>query len=1454
GGMVAVGARSRVVVGGNTAATVNKQVFAPYMEALHFRNAQEGYAVGKNYTVRYTNDGGNNWSVVLPQGGFAGGVPELRGVATLPNGEALLCGMDEYLARVSNGVAVGQNANLAGVPDLMDIAFVDGQTGYLVGGSTTTGIAAKTTDGGATWTNIALSGTVHNLNALEILPHNGTFVAAGIFGGVAYFDGSTLSASAFSTGLSDELHDLCFVDATTGYVVGDNGTFLKTDNVTVASGLLTGITWGPITAVDDLNNQLGASNKQIRCIDFAESSPGFIGGNFTPGNPYGYARLLFDQSGRYSEYFWYDRLGRSVVSQNSKQYNAATKRYAYLKYDALGRTLESGEKTENTGNVAFEDIFGTFIEGQYNANTIDDGQLAAWIAETSGARKEVRAIYYDEVPAAISANLPVGFAPENLRKRIASSTYEETFDNDPGTYQQASHYDYDIHGNARSVVKENQRLAATGNVLVAGQRYKRTDYEYDLISGNTHAVRYQDGQPDAWHHHYRYDADNRLTHVFTSRDGVTYDQDGRYLYYEHGPLARKEMGEHNVQGTDFVYTLQGWIKGLNSDALDPTRDAGKDGDDLANTANPNAVFARDAVGLSLGYYTGDYQPIDNTSWATVNNRFAADLSGSDLLAARNDLYNGNIGHSVTTITEPTAYAAATVTLPSILPQGVAYQYDQLNRLIEAQAYDNLDAGTNTWQTSGSAYNGRYHNTFVYDANGNIEQQLRKDGNGTVIDDLTYHYAEQNGHRTQNRLYHVNDNQSNTALYHDDIDDMGAFSASAINSLNNYRYDEIGQLMHDEQEDIEEIIWTVDHKVRIIRRVNGSDRSHLVFDYDETGQRVAKSLYANDWTWEKTSYYVRDGGGQVMAIYDYTVDNTNQTSSYLLTERNIYGGERLGMYKEEVEMIAQFPLQDHHHQIGARLFECSNHLGNVLAVVTDRKMAVDDDADTFIDYYQPEITLSQDYSPFGVMLYERRFARDSVCITVNDTTTTSTTIELQDFDNGNTNGWSFGEGTYTTASSELRIDSQLNGNGQNEINVEKAYAGLTPGEDYELEFEVTNVDQPVSASISDANGTQTVSFTQPGSHTLNLTPGGTALTLSVTALTGKKLPTSLTLDNLELTHEEEHVLDTVYKEPVNDYRYAFNGMEKDDEVKGLGNSYTTLFRQYDTRLGRWLSLDPKFIAFESPFAGMANNPIVFNDPNGDHIPIRFENMDKSEFDKQGVPKMLQKMFNEEYGIKVRYNSETQALEYDGEIATSLIVSEGAKKRFVDALKAPYHPVESNEKYGTWVVGNDLRAGGEDIYLGTVYAGKTFIDLSDFSQDLSVKGANYREIPIRAHNLGRVVEHEWMGHRRDGKLDPTLDRRFYTMGGTVKIVNNFRNQIGLEEYNRVSYSGAFGIVWFGKQFDNEKVTIKKVKEDNQLIRTYNRQLNKWKKTPDGKQGINKPKRPETTFKLLTFPSRD
>ena len=76
------------------------------------------------------------------------------------------------------------------------------------------------------------------------------------------------------------------------------------------------------------------------------------------------------------------------------------------------------------------------------------------------------------------------------------------------------------------------------------------------------------------------------------------------------------------------------------------------------------------------------------------------------------------------------------------------------------------------------------------------------------------------------------------------------------------------------------------------------------------------------------------------------------------------------------------------------------------------------------------------------------------------------------------------------------------------------------------------------------------------------------------------------------------------EDAGEYRYGFQGMEKDDEVSGEGNSYDFGARMYNPRVGRWLSIDPKAnqMPWQSPYCSMDNNPVWFNDPLGDKIKV------------------------------------------------------------------------------------------------------------------------------------------------------------------------------------------------------------------------------------------------------------
>lgn len=60
----------------------------------------------------------------------------------------------------------------------------------------------------------------------------------------------------------------------------------------------------------------------------------------------------------------------------------------------------------------------------------------------------------------------------------------------------------------------------------------------------------------------------------------------------------------------------------------------------------------------------------------------------------------------------------------------------------------------------------------------------------------------------------------------------------------------------------------------------------------------------------------------------------------------------------------------------------------------------------------------------------------------------------------------------------------------------------------------------------------------------------------------------------------------------DYRFGFQGQEKDDELKGEGNSLNYTFRMHDPRVGRFLSLDPLSSSYphNSPYA-FAENRVI-----------------------------------------------------------------------------------------------------------------------------------------------------------------------------------------------------------------------------------------------------------------------
>lgn len=66
----------------------------------------------------------------------------------------------------------------------------------------------------------------------------------------------------------------------------------------------------------------------------------------------------------------------------------------------------------------------------------------------------------------------------------------------------------------------------------------------------------------------------------------------------------------------------------------------------------------------------------------------------------------------------------------------------------------------------------------------------------------------------------------------------------------------------------------------------------------------------------------------------------------------------------------------------------------------------------------------------------------------------------------------------------------------------------------------------------------------------------------------------------------------------EYRFGFNGQEKDQEIYNNQSTTTATFWEYDGRIGRRWNLDPKPQVNISDYACFGNNPNMYTDHNGD----------------------------------------------------------------------------------------------------------------------------------------------------------------------------------------------------------------------------------------------------------------
>ena len=242
-------------------------------------------------------------------------------------------------------------------------------------------------------------------------------------------------------------------------------------------------------------------------------------------------------------------------------------------------------------------------------------------------------------------------------------------------------------------------------------------------------------------------------------------------------------------------------------------------------------------------------------------------------------------------------------------QAMLYKYDQLNRITKSRS---LAFGNNAYAARSNEQ--KYDEDYSYDANGNILTLKRHDDKAVLSDDFNYSYYA----------------NSNKLLKHKTAG--GA-----------YEYDAIGNLVKDNNENLS-IAWTPSGKVRSVTKPDTT----IYFRYDAMGNRIAKIVSTASKS--DTTAYVRDASGNVMTVYN------NRTA----TEAPIYGSGRIGEYTgKEKEGYQTFNL---------RKYELTNHLGNVLAVISDKVNLYGHN--NILDSARATVMSASDYYPFGLPMRGR----------------------------------------------------------------------------------------------------------------------------------------------------------------------------------------------------------------------------------------------------------------------------------------------------------------------------------------------------------------------------------------------------------------------------------------------------------------------------------------------------
>jgi photosystem II stability/assembly factor-like uncharacterized protein len=207
----------------NPVSTSNSGNLPRDLNKLVFPNPTEGFAVGTNGRILYSNNSGNTWNA-LNSGVFI----ELNDITFTGSQTAFIAGDSIILKTTNNGFS-WSSTNFTGV-EFKSLSFINSTTGYAAGSPKA---LYKTTDGGNSWTPVTVN-----------LPYNAGFSSIHFLtqdtGYATYYESILRTTNGginwdqFEAGSGIMMNEVKFQNSSYGFACGEMGRLYYTTNPAIA--------------------------------------------------------------------------------------------------------------------------------------------------------------------------------------------------------------------------------------------------------------------------------------------------------------------------------------------------------------------------------------------------------------------------------------------------------------------------------------------------------------------------------------------------------------------------------------------------------------------------------------------------------------------------------------------------------------------------------------------------------------------------------------------------------------------------------------------------------------------------------------------------------------------------------------------------------------------------------------------------------------------------------------------------------------------------------------------------------------------------------------------------------------------------------------------------------------------------------------------------------------------